>query len=187
MVCIIHCVVCSTLYVLCVCVCVCVCILQIKRAIIVTPASLCKNWKQEFAKWLGNARIKPITMSEKANKKCPKKAVARDFVRSSASVHQVLIISYEQYRMVHAELNQIKNAMLVCDEGHRLKSSGGNKTIRALKAFPGNRRLVVTGTPVQNDLKVFFPFLFYLADQTIFCHRNFLPWSISLTLGRWVT
>ena len=130
--------------------------LQLKRAIIVTPASLCKNWKQEFAKWLGDARIKPIVMSEKANKKYPKKAVARDFVRSSANVHSVLIISYEQYRAVHAELNQIRHAMLVCDEGHRLKSSAGNKTIRALKAFPGNRRLVVTGTPVQNDLKEFF-------------------------------
>lgn len=128
----------------------------IKRAIIVTPASLCKNWNQEFAKWLGDARIKPILMSEKANKKYSKKAVARDFVQSSANVHSVLIISYEQYRMVHAELNKIRNAMLVCDEGHRLKSSAGNKTIRALKAFPGNRRLVVTGTPVQNDLKEFF-------------------------------
>ena len=95
-------------------------------------------------------------MSAKAKKKYPKKAIARDFVQSSANVHSVLIISYEQYRAVHAELNQIRHAMLVCDEGHRLKSSAGNKTIRALKAFPGNRRLVVTGTPVQNDLKEFF-------------------------------
>ena len=75
-------------------------------------------------------------MSEKANKKCPKKAVARDFVRSSASVSSVLIISYEQYRMVHAELNQIKNAMLVCDEGHRLKSSSDTKTMQVRTHVP---------------------------------------------------
>lgn len=42
--------------------------------------------------------------------------------------------------------------LLVCDEGHRLKSKGGNKTIDALLALNCPRRVVLTGTPVQNNL-----------------------------------
>ena len=40
----------------------------------------------------------------------------------------------------------------VCDEGHRLKSAGGNQTIKALVALRATRRILLTGTPLQNNL-----------------------------------
>ena len=43
-------------------------------------------------------------------------------------------------------------ASQVCDEGHRLKSAGGNKTIQALVALRATRRILLTGTPLQNNL-----------------------------------
>jgi hypothetical protein len=46
--------------------------------------------------------------------------------------------------------------LLVCDEGHRLKAKGGNKTIDALLALNCHRRVVLTGTPVQNNLDEFY-------------------------------
>lgn len=39
--------------------------------------------------------------------------------------------------------------VLVCDEGHRLKATGGNKTIDALQQLGCKRRIVLTGTPLQ--------------------------------------
>ena len=45
---------------------------------------------------------------------------------------------------------------MICDEGHRLKNSTGNKTIRALKSFRTNRIVLLTGTPVQNRLEEFY-------------------------------
>jgi hypothetical protein len=44
----------------------------------------------------------------------------------------------------------------VCDEGHRLKAKGGNKTIDSLLALNCPRRVVLTGTPVQNNLEEFY-------------------------------
>jgi hypothetical protein len=45
-----------------------------------------------------------------------------------------------------------------CDAGpfilRRLKSAGGNKTIAGLQALNCARRMVLTGTPVQNNLEV---------------------------------
>jgi len=62
----------------------------------------------------------------------------------------------ELYRK-HADiLNKPTIGLLLCDEGHRLKSSGTNKTIAALNAAPTKRRVIITGTPVQNDLEEFF-------------------------------
>lgn len=36
----------------------------LKRALIVTPGSLVKNWKKEFQKWLGSERIKVFTVDQ---------------------------------------------------------------------------------------------------------------------------
>ena len=41
----------------------------------------------------------------------------------------------------------------------RLKSAGGNKTIEGLLALGCERRVVLTGTPVQNDLQEFYALL----------------------------
>jgi SNF2 family DNA or RNA helicase len=46
--------------------------------------------------------------------------------------------------------------LLVCDEGHRLKAAGGNQTIAALSSLPTRRRVILTGTPLQNNLAEFY-------------------------------
>ena len=53
---------------------------------------------------------------------------------------------------------QAQIGLMVCDEGHRLKSSAGNQTIDALCKVGGGacKRLVLTGTPMQNDLTEFW-------------------------------
>ena len=46
--------------------------------------------------------------------------------------------------------------LLVCDEAHRLKASAGNKTIDALKQCKTAMKLLLTGTPLQNNLSELF-------------------------------
>ena len=85
-------------------------------------------------------------------------ALVADFLHGSARVRPVLIISYEMLRKhaalltseVPASIGRI--GLLVCDEGHRLKASGGSKTITALASIPTKRRILLTGTPIQNNL-----------------------------------
>ncbi len=62
--------------------------------------------------------------------------------------------SAQMYRKYADKLHTVKLGLLVCDEGHRLKNSDGNKTISALAACPTKRRILLTGTPVQNELSV---------------------------------
>ncbi|XP_047582485.1 DNA repair and recombination protein RAD54B isoform X3 [Lutra lutra] len=62
------------------------------------------------------------------------------------------------YEMLLRSLDQIKSVkfdLLICDEGHRLKNST-IKTTTALISLSCEKRIILTGTPVQNDLQEFF-------------------------------
>jgi DNA repair and recombination RAD54-like protein len=69
----------------------------------------------------------------------------------------VLIASYETLRTHIARLTKYKDCcdLLVCDEAHRLKNRE-NQTSMALASLPVKRRVLLTGTPMQNDLEEFF-------------------------------
>ncbi|XP_050796676.1 DNA repair and recombination protein RAD54B isoform X4 [Gopherus flavomarginatus] len=117
----------------------------IKRALIVTPGSLVKNWKKEFQKWLGSERIKVFTVDQD-NK-------VEEFINSP--LHSVLIISYEMLLRTLDLIQTIEFNLLICDEGHRLKNSS-IKTTTALVSLSCDRRIILTGTPIQNDLQEFY-------------------------------
>ena len=81
----------------------------------------------------------------------------QDFARGNGEVWPVLIIGYEMFRKHAKTLNGGGTyRLLVADEGHRLKSSQGNQTTNAIKACQADAKLILTGTPIQNDLLEFF-------------------------------
>jgi DNA repair and recombination RAD54-like protein len=77
------------------------------------------------------------------------------FVRTTVS--NVLICSYECIQMHVERFQKAKDCcdLLVCDEAHRLKNSD-NQTSWALNSLPIQRRVLLTGTPMQNDLQDFY-------------------------------
>ena len=124
-----------------------------KRVLIVTPSSLVGNWGQEFVKWLSTARCNPLVIN-KAGKEAEN--LINDFTYGSSKVRPVLIVSYEMACKYISTIRKAKVGLVICDEAHRLKNSKGNKTINALKSIGTSRRVLLTGTPVQNKLEEFF-------------------------------
>jgi DNA repair and recombination RAD54-like protein len=124
-----------------------------KRVIVVCPCSLVKNWENEFVKWLGPGAVKSMALAESDRKTVEKNLDL--FVRTK--MFNVLIASYETIRTHVGRLNKTKDCcdLLVCDEAHRLKNSE-NQTSKALASLPVKRRVLLTGTPMQNDLQEFF-------------------------------
>lgn len=72
--------------------------------------------------------------------------------------YPVLIASYETLRTLGAELAGCEIGLLVCDEGHRLKN-GESQTFASLTTLRVQRRVILSGTPIQNDLSEYFSLL----------------------------
>lgn len=119
----------------------------IGKALIVCPVSLVNNWRAEFHKWLGRDRVGVFTGDKD-------KSTIKQFLNSR--LHQVLVIGYEKLRTVIDELAYCNPpiGLVICDEGHRLKSSN-NKTSTMFKSLRTVRRIILSGTPIQNDLSEF--------------------------------
>ncbi|XP_075321567.1 DNA repair and recombination protein RAD54B isoform X3 [Odontesthes bonariensis] len=116
-----------------------------KRILVVTPGSLVQNWKAEFNKWLGRERISVYTVDQDNR--------IEHFTLSP--LHSVLVISYEMLLRCLEQVQKVDFGLLICDEGHRLKNSS-IKTSSALSSLSCERRVILTGTPVQNDLQEFY-------------------------------
>lgn len=123
------------------------------RIIVICPCSLVKNWDNEFVKWLGPGKIKTLALAESDRKTVEKNIDC--FVKTK--MFNVLIASYETIRTHVKRLSKYKDCcdLLVCDEAHRLKNRD-NQTSMALNSLPVKRRVLLTGTPMQNDLEEFY-------------------------------
>lgn len=118
----------------------------VKKALIVCPVSLISNWRKEFRKWLGYDRIGVFVAEDK-------KTRLTDFTKGK--IYSVMIIGYEKLRTVQDDLKGAGIDIVIADEGHRLKTAQ-NKSALAIKSLNTNRRIILSGTPIQNDLSEFF-------------------------------
>jgi DNA repair and recombination protein RAD54B len=119
----------------------------IKKALIVCPVTLINNWRREFSKWLGRDRIGVFVTENK-------KIRLTDFTMGKA--YSVMIIGYEKLRMVQEDLKKGTGIdIVIADEGHRMKTAT-NKSALAIKSLNTERRIILSGTPLQNDLAEFY-------------------------------
>ncbi|ESP03752.1 hypothetical protein LOTGIDRAFT_110407, partial [Lottia gigantea] len=131
----------------------------IKKALVITPGSLVKNWYAEFKKWLGKERLNIFAVS--ANQKVQE--------YKSSNIYPVLIVSYEMFVQTYDLIKGENFDIVICDEGHRLKNTA-IKTTSLIMSLGTRKRIVLTGTPVQNDLQEFFSIV-------EFCNPNILGTS----------
>ncbi|KAJ9705019.1 hypothetical protein PVL29_003185 [Vitis rotundifolia] len=142
---------------------------MVKKAIIVTPTSLVSNWEAEIKKWVGE-RVQLVALCESTRDDV---VFGIDSFTSPHSPLQVLIVSYETFRMHSSKFSHSGSCdLLICDEAHRLKNDQ-TLTNRALAALACKRRILLSGTPMQNDLEEFFAMVNFtnpgiLGDATYF-------------------
>ncbi|KAJ1658042.1 DNA-dependent ATPase protein rad54 [Dispira simplex] len=131
----------------------------IEKCIVVCPSSLVRNWANELVKWLGSVRINPYACDNKGTREKVTRDL-RNFIttRGRMNIHPVLIISYETLRTHIDTLKSGPVGLLLCDEGHRLKNAN-SQTFQALNMLQVQRRVILSGTPIQNDLTEYFSLL----------------------------
>jgi DNA repair and recombination protein RAD54B len=137
----------------------------IKKALIVCPVTLINNWQKEFRKWLGNERIGVFVADGK-------KTRLTDFTMGKS--YSVMIIGYERLRGVAEDLTKGAGIdIVIADEGHRLKTVQ-NKSAQAIQSLNTPRRIILSGTPIQNDLSEFFSMVNFVNDGLLGTYKQFM-------------
>jgi DNA repair and recombination protein RAD54 and RAD54-like protein len=136
------------------------CCPAINKAIIVCPSSLVKNWYNEFGKWLGS-RVSCLAIANEAKEKTIELLNNYMANRSARCGAPILILSYETFRLYAYILNASEVGLVLCDEGHRLKNCE-NLTYQALMGLKTKRRVLLSGTPIQNDLTEYFSLVHFV-------------------------
>ncbi|XP_050593581.1 DNA repair and recombination protein RAD54-like isoform X1 [Bombus affinis] len=132
----------------------------IEKAIIVAPSSLVKNWYNEIFKWLKN-RVQPLAIDGGNKVDIDTKLTGFMKTYGRRCINPILIISYETFRLHAQVLHQDEVGLVLCDEGHRLKNSE-NQTYQALINLKAKRRVLLSGTPIQNDLLEYFSLVHFV-------------------------
>jgi len=132
-----------------------------RKALVLCPASLVKNWAGELDKWLhGKCKYHACAVTGQAQVSGTFGSFKYD--RES----RVLIASYETFRNHAREVEDAGIDLVVCDEAHKLKNDEA-ATTKCISALPAKRRLLISGTPIQNSLEEFFT-LVSLANPGVF-------------------
>jgi len=142
--------------------------------IVVAPLATLPNWIREFEKWLpslpvvryhGNAKEREVMLATQLN---PKHKRSPDF--------PAIVTSYEVAIKDEKKLNKIgEYTYIVVDEGQRLKNHRCT-LIQSLKRIRASNRLLLSGTPIQNNLDELWSLLNFV-NPAIFDDLNvFQSW-----------
>lgn len=149
------------------------------------PLSTIINWEREFEMWApdmyvvtyvgdkdSRAVIRENEFSFENNAIRGGKKASRMKKEASVKFH-VLLTSYELITIDTAVLGSIDWACLVVDEAHRLKNNQ-SKFFRVLNNYPLQHKLLLTGTPLQNNLEELFHLLNFLTPERFSNLEGFL-------------
>ncbi|XP_032439519.1 chromodomain-helicase-DNA-binding protein 3 isoform X2 [Xiphophorus hellerii] len=139
------------------------------------PLSTIINWEREFEMWAPDFYVVTYTGDKDSRAiireneftfddsiKTGKKAFK---LRREAPIKfHVLLTSYELVTIDQTALKSIEWACLVVDEAHRLKNNQ-SKFFRRLNDYKIDYKLLLTGTPLQNNLEELFHLLNFLTPN----------------------
>ncbi|KAG1958528.1 chromatin remodeling [Pimephales promelas] len=120
-----------------------------KHTLLVMPTSLIKNWVREFAKWTPGMRVKEFHGTSKAERNRNLERIQRKG-GVIITTYQMLINNYEH--LASYDQREFKWDYVILDEAHKIKTSS-TKTAKSAHAIPARHRVLLTGTPVQNNLR----------------------------------
>uniref|UniRef100_A0A452TKW5 Chromodomain-helicase-DNA-binding protein 4 n=1 Tax=Ursus maritimus TaxID=29073 RepID=A0A452TKW5_URSMA len=149
------------------------------------PLSTIINWEREFEMWApdmyvvtyvgdkdSRAIIRENEFSFEDNAIRGGKKASRMKKEASVKFH-VLLTSYELITIDMAILGSIDWACLIVDEAHRLKNNQ-SKFFRVLNGYSLQHKLLLTGTPLQNNLEELFHLLNFLTPERFHNLEGFL-------------
>lgn len=134
--------------------------------LVLVPLSTMPNWMAEFTLWAPHLNVVEYHGPAKARsiiRQYEWHATRPDGSRRITSSYRfnVLLTTYEMVLADSSHLRGVHWEVLIVDEGHRLKNSG-SKLFSLLNTFSFQHRVLLTGTPLQNNIGEMYNLLNFL-------------------------
>lgn len=131
-------------------------------SLIVCPASLVYNWKEEFLRFAPELKVETVAAGAKQ----------RHTQIADYKDADVLVTSYDLLKRDIAEYEKVNFAYCVLDEAQYVKNSktSAAKTVKVIKA---SRKLALTGTPIENRLSELWSIFDFLMPGFLFNYETF--------------
>ncbi|KAI1138486.1 hypothetical protein F5Y05DRAFT_41214 [Hypoxylon sp. FL0543] len=143
--------------------------------LVVAPASTLHNWQQEIAKFVPEFKVLPYWGTANDRK------VLRKFwdrkhntYRKDAPFH-VLVTSYQLVVSDVAYFQKMRWQYMILDEAQAIKSSQSSRW-KCLLGFHCRNRLLLTGTPIQNNMQELWALLHFIMPSLFDSHDEFSEW-----------
>ncbi|CAM1502769.1 Fc.00g075450.m01.CDS01 [Cosmosporella sp. VM-42] len=143
--------------------------------LVVAPASTLHNWQQEIAKFVPEFKILPYWGSA-GDRKVLRKFWDRKHstYRKDAAFH-VCVTSYQLVVSDVAYFQKMRWQYMILDEAQAIKSSQSSRW-KSLLGFHCRNRLLLTGTPIQNNMQELWALLHFIMPSLFDSHDEFSEW-----------
>lgn len=138
--------------------------------LIVVPSSTLENWLREFKKFCPALKVEPYYGSQQ------ERADLREYLEKAYGQYDVIVTTYNLAAGNKYDVAFLKNSnfnVVVYDEGHMLKNSMSERFNKLMK-IKANFRLLLTGTPLQNNLRELMSLLEFIMPSLFISKKDSL-------------
>ncbi|KAF9919263.1 hypothetical protein FBU30_011082 [Linnemannia zychae] len=136
--------------------------------LVIVPKSTLHNWNSEFHKWLPDANVFLLhAHKEERGEMIQSRLLTQDF--------DVCLTSYDICLLEKTHLKKFAWQYIVIDEAHRIKNENSQLS-QIIRTFSSKNRLLITGTPLQNNLHELWALLNFLLPDVFSSSEDFDSW-----------
>jgi SWI/SNF-related matrix-associated actin-dependent regulator of chromatin subfamily A member 5 len=136
--------------------------------LVAVPKSTLDNWKREFAMWCPEVNVL-VLQGQKDERADLIKA------RLQPDAFDVCITSYEMILREKTHLKKFSWEYIIIDEAHRIKNEESSLA-QMVRVFNSRSRLLITGTPLQNNLHELWALLNFILPDVFGDSAAFDDW-----------
>ncbi|EEH06085.1 DNA ATP-dependent helicase [Histoplasma capsulatum G186AR] len=143
--------------------------------LVIAPASTLHNWQQEISRFVPNIKVLPYWGSAKDRKVLRKFWDRKHITYTKESEFHVLVTSYQLVVLDAQYFQKVKWQYMILDEAQAIKSSQSSRW-KNLLGFHCRNRLLLTGTPIQNNMQELWALLHFIMPTLFDSHDEFSEW-----------
>ncbi|OAG05683.1 uncharacterized protein CC84DRAFT_1164150 [Paraphaeosphaeria sporulosa] len=143
--------------------------------LVIAPASTLHNWQQEIAKFVPDFKVIPYWGTAGDRKILRKYWDRKHRVYNRESQMHVLVTSYQLVVQDAQYFQKMHWQYMILDEAQAIKSSQSSRW-KSLLGFNTRNRLLLTGTPIQNNMQELWALLHFIMPSLFDSHDEFSDW-----------